>query len=413
MNYSLPHQPGVYFFKNNTGSIIYIGKAQSLHERVRSYFGKQTSWKTASLLQELDHINVIVTKSEIEAALLEAELIKLYQPKYNILLKDGQPYLYLKFTKANVTVVRNKKGAGTYIGPFLSKTAARKVHHFLLQTFQLATCNKKIANGCLKYHIGLCAGNCRKDFDQKAYEARLALARQALTITKSEDFIEDIRQKIAEHNARLEFEQARQLHEYLQSVQTIMQTLHTRYNFEQFVHRISEITNPVFFKAKTTQLEHELQQLLQLNKPIKSIDCFDISHFQSHSIVGSCVRFVEGVIEKEKLRRFKIKSLNQQNDYAALQEIVTRRYKEGDLPDIVLIDGGKGQLNAVASVIPQAICISLAKREERLFTANIQNGIVLDIHSPVGKLLISLRDYAHHFAITYHRLLQKKHLKKR
>ena len=126
-------------------------------------------------------------------------------------------------------------------------------------------------------------------------------------------------------------------------------------------------------------------------------------------MTGSCIRFTNGKPEKNKFRRFKIKTLDEQNDYAALQEIVSRRYRDpNEIPDVILIDGGKGQLSAACAVIGQNKCISLAKKEELLFTPFSKDGIKLDIHSPVGKLLISLRDYAHHFAIKYHRLLRSK-----
>ena len=153
----------------------------------------------------------------------------------------------------------------------------------------------------------------------------------------------------------------------------------------------------------------EIQTFLHLKKAPISIDCFDISHFQSRYIVGSCVRFTNGVPDKNKFRRFKITSLTTQNDYAALQEIVTRRYKKPeDIPDLVVIDGGKGQRNAVLEVFKDAPCVSLAKREEILFSDAHPQGRQLFVNEPVGKLFISLRDYAHHFAISYHRLLRSR-----
>ena len=149
--------------------------------------------------------------------------------------------------------------------------------------------------------------------------------------------------------------------------------------------------------------------VLKLASPPRSIDCFDVSHFQSTALVGSCVRFYDGIPQKNAFRRFKIKTLTEQNDYEALKEIVSRRYKNQDeLPDLVVIDGGKGQRNAVLPLLKNSTCVSLAKREERLFSDSYPEGYVLDVHTPVGKLLISLRDYAHHFAITYHRLLRSK-----
>jgi len=150
-------------------------------------------------------------------------------------------------------------------------------------------------------------------------------------------------------------------------------------------------------------INKKLKEFFGLAKEVKSIDCFDVSHFQSIAIVGSCIRFTNGVVDKSGFRKFKIKDLYRQNDYAALQEVVLRRYKNGDFPDLVLIDGGKGQRSAVVSLLAGVHCISLAKKEETVFSQNFPQGKKLDIQHDIGKLLISLRDYAHHFAINYHR----------
>src|SRR5262249_51630694 len=147
----------------------------------------------------------------------------------------------------------------------------------------------------------------------------------------------------------------------------------------------------------------------------QTIDCFDISHFQSRYIVGACIRFTDGVPDKNKFRRFKIRSLSEQNDYAALQEIVMRRYKMGDVPDLIIIDGGKGQLSAVNPLILSGVegcsgtqIISLAKREETVYAPHLPEGIKLDQQTGAGQLIIAIRDYAHHFAIMYHKLLRSK-----
>ena len=151
--------------------------------------------------------------------------------------------------------------------------------------------------------------------------------------------------------------------------------------------------------------------LLNLPKEPRIIDCFDISHFQSHALVGSCVRFIDGVPAKSFFRHFAIKTLVKQHDYAALQEIVQRRYRtQDDLPDLIVIDGGKGQLNAVKKVAPPVPVISLAKEGERIFLFGKKIGQPLDIQSPESKILIALRDYAHHIAISYHRIKRKKEL---
>ncbi|HSW73938.1 MAG TPA: GIY-YIG nuclease family protein [Candidatus Limnocylindria bacterium] len=411
---SLPLQPGVYLFKDAQGSILYIGKAKSIRKRVATYFQRRNDdWKIDALLQEYATIEAIVTPTEHEALLLEAQLVKQYQPRHNVLLKSGQPFIYIMLTKDPLPIlkiVRNKKEKGTYFGPFIHKFQARAAYHYLIQTFKLRLCTSKIANGCLDYHLGLCAGSCLPDFDGQEYLFRLGLAVNALQKDRTA-FLQTIKDKIAEYNQQKRFEKSQRLHEYLENVTTIFSSLETRFTPHKFDKAVAAVTTPRYGAAVSPEVGKELQQLLGLDKPTSTIDCFDISHFQSQFIVGSCIRFKDGKPDTSNFRRFKITSLTQQNDYAALQEIVTRRYKDpANLPDLIVIDGGKGQLSAAQAVLPpQAVCISLAKREERIFGANLPlEGMPLDLQTEVGRLLIALRDYAHHFAVTYHTLRRKK-----
>ncbi len=413
-NIILPNLPGVYFFKNAQGEIIYIGKAISLRSRVGSYFAnyQKGDWKIDAIIEEYADIDFIITPTEQEALLMEAELIQKHKPRFNTLFKTGQPFVYLLFSKGKlptIKIVRNKKQKGAHFGPFLHKTQARKVHQFLMRTFKLNTCNKKIENGCLDYHLGNCAGTCKKAFDISDYLFRLELAKKVLK-NQDQDFIESIEHKIKEYSVQMAFEKAKRLAHYLEHTQELFDTIRIKYSAANYATDIFVATTPASYVAETHEaVSWKLSELLGLVTPIRTIDCFDISHFQSHSIVGSCVRFKNGKPDKNKFRRFKIKTLEQQNDYAALREIVSRRYKDGDdLPDLILIDGGKGQLNAVKDLYPKAQWASLAKREERLYSNHNLNGIVLDIKTDVGKLLIAIRDYAHHFAITYHRLHRSK-----
>ncbi len=414
---SLPTLPGVYLFKNKDNTIIYVGKAKSIKNRVRSYFqNKDKDWKIKALIDEHATLEHIVTKNEEEALLLEAQLIKDNQPKFNVLLKSGQPFVYLLFTKEpllKLELVRNKKKKGTYFGPFLHKKQARSVHTYLHKTFRLEWCNTKIKNGCLKYHIDLCAGNCRDDFDHEEYLFRVNLCITILkgNYTKS---LRDIKNRITTHNTNLEFEKAKHLTEYLHNLDTIFATLKTKFSDKRYANEVFLATTPIHTrKQPDLALANKLQDFLQSAKPIITIDCFDVSHFQSNEIVGSCIRFAHGIPDKNNFRRFNIKSLKEQNDYAALQEIVSRRYKNPeDLPDLIVIDGGKGQLNAIKKLISQTTVVSLAKKEERLFMNQFPDGIVLDIRTELGNLFIALRDYAHHFAISYHRLRRNKQLER-
>ncbi len=413
---SIPKLTGVYLFKDAQDTIIYIGKAKNLHHRVNSYFQKyDKDWKVNQLLNEYADIDYILTPTETESLLLEASLVKQYQPKFNVLLKDGQPFLYILFTPHDIPtieLVRNKKKKGTYFGPFIEKAPARKAYNFLKRRFNLNFCNKKIALGCLDYHLGNCAGSCKPDFDLPDYTFRITLAKEALK-NNQEGFIAQVTEQMKKYSAAMEFEKAKNLNEYIQNVDAIFATLNMHFSTDKFA-------TDIFVASRSTPYQHlssetigaEVQEFLGFSTPVRTIDCFDISHFQSSYLVGSCVRFTDGKPEKHMFRHFKIKTLIEQNDYAALQEIIMRRYKDKSyLPDLIIIDGGKGQLSAAQYVLPDAPIISLAKREEIVYGPQFPQGIHLDLQTNVGKLFIALRDYAHHFAVSYHRLRRKKGLK--
>ena len=410
---SLPKLSGVYLFKNRQGEVLYIGKAVSLHHRVKSYFKNyHTDWKIKMLIDEYNDVGYILTNTEIEALLLEAQLIQQYKPKYNVLLKQGQPFVYILFTNdeiPKVKLVRNKKKKGKYIGPFLQKQPARKTYNFLMRTFRLNLCNKKIENGCLDYHISNCAGSCKSDFDVTDYTFRVQLTMNALK-NNHDEFEQKITEQIQKYTNSLEFEKARNLHDYLQNIDIIFSTIQTHRRESKYATDIFVATTPTpYSDAAKDDLANQLKDFLKFKTPVRTIDCFDISHVQGKHIVGSCVRFTDGKPEKHKFRRFKIKTLTEQNDYAALQEIVSRRYRDtSNIPDLIVIDGGKGQLSSVQKILPTAPIVSLAKKEEILYGPQFLNGVKLDIQTDIGKLLIALRDYAHHFAISYHRLQRKK-----
>jgi excinuclease ABC subunit C len=225
-----------------------------------------------------------------------------------------------------------------------------------------------------------------------------------------DEFVHKLKQKIQEYMCAYAFEKAKNLHAYVENVQMIFDTIETHFSEKKFATDIFVATTPVSYKSTSTaDIALQLKHFLELPHLVSTIDCFDVSHFQSRYIVGACVRFTNGIPEKNKFRRFKIKTLQEQNDYAALQEIVSRRYKDqSDIPDLILIDGGKGQLHAIQNILPAAPIASLAKREEILYSPQFLEGKQLDIKTEVGKLLIALRDYAHHFAISYHRLRAQK-----
>lgn len=415
----LPKSPGIYLFKDKENNIIYVGKAKQIKTRVQSYFKTKgiLDLKTKLLLEEVYSVDHIVTKNEEEALLLEAQTIQDKKPKFNLLLKSGQPFIYFLFTPFDIDkgelptikLVRNKKLKGIYFGPFLRKQEIRKAYEFLIRSFQLIICKKKISTGCLDYHMGICPGRCTDKFSMNDYLFRIELVKKILT-GKYDDLEEDILNQIKELNKQLEFERAKTLYDFLKRLDHIIEVLKTHFCETKYATDIALISSKMSKEhVHPDFIGKRLKNFLGLEIEPKTIDCFDISHFQSRFIVGSCVRFANGIPEKNKFRRFKIKTLDTQNDYAALQEIVQRRYRDiNELPDLIVIDGGKGQLNAVKNLFPQAPFVSIAKKEEILFGQNYKEGIHLDNKTKEGRLLLALRDYAHHFAISYHRKKRSK-----
>jgi excinuclease ABC subunit C len=414
----LTKQSGVYLFKNKDEQIIYIGKAKNIADRIASYFANPDDFKNSLILQEATDLQTIPTSSEEEALYLEVDLIKKYQPKFNQLLKDGNPFIYLYFsdekaTRASsfqpvrgeaekynlptlsVVRIKTKKKTGTYIGPFLTKKAARAVFDYVMKTFQLKLCKKKIEHGCLEFHIGVCAGYCSLNFDLKFYKFRLKLA-QYLISKEPDRALKDIDKEIKDASKNLQFEKARNLLEY-------------KKNLEQFAFMIEKLSNmPSKQKnpdqAKNLSILLAMQQRLYLEHVPYVIDCFDISHMQGHAIVGSCIRYVNGQPEPKSFRRFQLKTLIGQDDCAALVEIVQRRYKTGtDYPNLVIVDGGKGQINAIKKFVGTAELVGLAKREETIISQDFSKFIQLDNQRPEDALILQIRDKTHQFAVSYHR----------
>lgn len=431
---SYPKSSGVYFFKDTKNLILYIGKAKNLKNRISNYFSSNEE-KVVELLQQTVDIEFIITNNEIEALFLEAQLIKKHQPPFNRLLKSGNPFIYIFFPDnkkteklTTISMIRTQKKDGEYFGPFLTKIDALSVINYLKKQFQLFVCGKKIESGCLQYHIGICAGSCLSDFDKDFYQIRLNIARQILQY-KYKDALAYLISEITINNQNFNFERSQHLTQYHQHLESIIETLNvlkkTKFTNikstcdQDFVKTTSSLCKATVKTTTTSKnnsnvnLLSALKKRLGLTKIPYTIDCFDISHMQSQSIVGSCIRFLDGKPDKKNFRHFMIKTLIEQNDYAALVEIVVRHYRKiENYPDLIIIDGGKGQLNATKHLAGPAEIISISKGENRtvgLETIHLpdkEKTICLDIHQAADRLLLEIRDYAHHFAISYHRKKQ-------
>ncbi|MGQ0665743.1 MAG: excinuclease ABC subunit UvrC [Nitrospiraceae bacterium] len=533
----LPDNPGVYLFKNAQGEILYIGKAAVLGDRVRSYFqkGADHSPKTSLLVSQVADLETMVTRSELEALILESNLVKRHRPRFNVVLRDDKQYPYVRlpikddFPRLSI-VRRVQKDGALYYGPYTPANALRETLKVIKHAFPLATCSididGKAERACIEFEIKRCMAPCTGHQSKEDYHQIVKQVRQFLE-GRDHELLDDIRAKMEAAAGREEFEEAARLRDRLFKIermlekQRITQTSATdqdvvglarqgaavdlqilfvrgglligRKDFfwpqsadatdeelvqsaiQQFYNKDGqppkEVLVPTDLEGATVieewlsgkrgesvrvlapergakhqlvllaeenaaaavadhlrdeeldrQAGDELKRLLRLNRPPRRIEGFDISNTMGNQSVASMVVWEEGQMKKGDYRRFKIQTVIGANDFASMQEVVTRRYSAvEDLarPDLVLIDGGLGQLTAALEGLRQVgqqgiPILGLAKargdKEERVFLAGRKNPIVLMPQSPATHLLQRIRDEAHRFAITFHRKLRAKAL---
>lgn len=398
---SLPSASGVYLMKDASGTVIYVGKAVDLHKRVASYFRRRpTVSKTDFLVEKIDGIDVILTESEAEALILEASLIKKYQPYYNISLRDDKTYPYIEITGElfpRVAIVRPRElnPSSSYYGPYTSVALIREALEIIRRIFPFRTCDPFPEKECLFFHIGLCGAPCigrqtRQDYHKAIRHIRIILDG------KKDRLFKQLTAQMERSARRKEFEEAAKIRDQLRAIGALY----------------SGTGDINYFKEA-----EQLQRALNLPMPPKRIETFDISNIMGEQSVGSMVSFFNGRPDKRQYRRFKIKTVKGSDDPRMIAEVVGRRYsrlkREGRLmPDLIVIDGGKGQLSAAQARIRELDLmipmISLAKREEEVFVPGRRSAIVLPKNSLGLKLLQRCRDEAHRFAVSYHRTLRNK-----
>lgn len=528
----LPEKPGVYLMHDAEGKVIYVGKAVVLKNRVRSYFRNLASHtpKVRAMVAKIAEIETIVTSSEVEALILECNLIKKYRPRYNISLKDDKTYPYLKVTVQEkyprLYVTRRQVRDGSrYYGPYADTGAMHATVKLLRTMFPLRTCRKMNSDRpCLNYHIKRCLAPCVGYVTVEEYQNMVKSVCMVLD-GRTTELERDLKQRMQEAADNYAFEEAARIRDQLQAVQRLnesqkavtnnngdmdifglgqdmtgwcVQIFFVRkgkligrdnfflqdteekaeeivtafvkqyYNEAVFIPR--EIVLPYLPETDERQLieswlvqkaEHkvelllpqrgvkkellklagdnavkllnerlrkgslslkndiqaaeELQRALGLAKPLERMDCFDISHTQGSETVASMVVFRNGSVSKKDYRKYKIVSAEgKPDDFKSMQEVVYRRYKDyEDLPSLVVIDGGKGQLSSALEVIHglglhDLPVVGLAKREEEIFKPHQSESILLERDSAALHLIQRIRDEAHRFAITYHRKLRGK-----
>lgn len=400
--------PGVYLFKDQKGKVLYVGKAANLKQRINSYFSKDLLPRQRLLMEQAKSIKTIEVDSEVEALILEANLIKKYLPDFNVQLKDDKDYLYLKivnekFPRVLLARKKNLNDAKIFFGPFPSATSLRSTLKTLRKIFPFRTCRVNQGKACFYHHLGLCPGVCLGKISEKDYLTNIRKLKLFYSGNKSK-LINALEKEMWAASKAEEFEKAETIRKKIESINYITRPM----------RRVDEYLEASSVKEIREEEITTLAKVLRLNNYLSRIECYDISNFQGSSAVGSMVVFSDGTADKGQYRRFKIKDWNTPNDPAMMGEVIRRRLKnDWPLPDLIIVDGGKTQLNSArAELAKQNVKIpimGLAKRNEEIHTETGEL-IRLPKNSPAIYLITRIRDEAHRFAITYYRKLASKNV---
>jgi excinuclease ABC subunit C len=417
-----PKTPGIYLLKDAAGRVIYIGKAKNLRSRAGSYFlsAARQEYRTASWVQEIADVDFIECESEVDAILMESRLIKDVQPKYNKELKDDKTFPYLMIITGEdfprVEVTRQPRDRGVKLfGPFASAGALRGAVQVLQKIFKFRTCSLDIEAGderwqwfrpCLLASIRQCTAPCNLRISKEEYRRDIRRLIMFLEGNKQE-LLDQMRQEMQAAAKELQFEAAARLRDEIQ----MLERLDRRGEID--THAQPE----VFFIDPKRGLAG-LKKVLKLDEVPRTIEGVDIAHLGGGETVASVVQFLDGLPFKPGYRRYKVRGVVGIDDFRSIHEVIARRYRslseeQGVFPDILLIDGGKGQLNAaLAAFRDQGLApptlLSLAKQEEEVFLPGNREPLKLSRRSFALRLLQYVRDEAHRFAQHYHHILRRK-----
>ena len=415
----IPARPGVYVYRDRFGTVIYVGKASNLRRRMSHYFqpsqARRADPKLRSLIHSIDRWEIFPVKSEDEALILESRFIKEYAPHYNILLRDDKRYPMLKidrnerFPRVRLTRLR-KKDSCLYFGPFPHGSAMRRLAEYLTRRFGLRSCKAESPGEeefrhCLAGTVRDCCRPCVGGVTEEEYQERVDRVVAVLN-GEIREVAEELRQKMAKAAAEKAFEKAAAFRDILGNLQSLVRT-------RSFEH--AELPNEAGMEAVA-----DLQKALRLPNVPHVIVGFDISNLGTTFAVASLVCFREGRPDKASYRRFRIKTVEGQNDFAMMNEVVKRYFsrllrEQRPLPDLLMVDGGKGQLHLALDALISIDCppfpvVGLAKRNEEIFLPGRSEPVVLDRNRPALKVLQALRDEAHRFAVSYNRQLRLKRI---
>lgn len=422
----IPHTPGIYFFKKGSAT-LYVGKASDLQKRLSSYWRKNAGVKVASLLAEADHVEWRELESEVDALITEAENIKNHIPKYNIVLRDDKSYFYVGITKETFPKIfaahnpshhpllaYSYKLKANYTGPFTSGTALKSVLRFLRKIFPYCTCFKPHKRQCLNAEIGRCLGYCCilngevSESQRKEYNKNI-LNIIAILNGKKKRLLSQLKKEMREAAKLQQFEKASLRRNQIEGLENIF--LHTATLDRQKVLRA---------KRNWAHIGQILQTIFDTANTLTRVEGYDISNISGTESTGSMVVFVNGYPKKAEYRKFKIKTVAGPNDFAMMQEVLMRRlqHPEWQYPDLILIDGGKPQLNAALSVLTgiqkelgiakEILIAGLAKREEELYIPGRTAPIPLrTLPRDAEFFLEHVRNESHRFAKKYHHKLRE------
>lgn len=417
---TIPNKSGVYLMKDMTGRIIYVGKSANLKDRIKSYFLEKSRYdrKVAALVPKIFDIEVISTKTEMEALILESKLIKKYRPKYNVLFKDDKTYPFIKISLCEnyprITLTRRVlPDGGKYFGPYVFGSVGNIIK-VIQKNYKLRSCklsfplsaNKEQQRACLKEELKFCTAPCLGKISKENYTVQV---KQVIAFLngKQAELENKLDAKMKKASDNLDYEAAALLRDQKELAQLIA---------AQNAGKV-EMSLDAREDSKDTQIEKaltELQSLLSLKTAPLTIEGVDISNISGTNAVGSVVRFFNGEPDKNGYRKFKIKTILGPDDTGMMKEVVERKYKraleEKKLPDLILVDGGRGQLNAAKEVLNtlkiEVPLISLAKREEEVYFDVNSAPLRLKKDSAALHLLQHVRDEAHRFAVSYHKSLR-------
>ena len=414
----LPKSSGVYVFKKDR-EFLYIGKASNLKERVKNHFSQPT-YRDGLFLDKVKKIGFIKTDSEIEALILEANLIKKYQPRYNIAWKDDKNYFYVGITKEAfprilITHQPKQKLEINYVGLFVDGKSLKATLKVLRKVFPFRTCKTLPKHPCLWYQLGRCPALCLikpeiPGFKEKIKSEGQRNAKNLMGILqgKKNQVLKNLKKEMKKASNLENYEKAAKIRDQIRALEKVL--AHAK---------IFELEAPQ--KVDWPQIQKILQKILNTKIKISRIEAYDISNIQGQEATGSLVTFVRGLPDKNFYRKFKIKIAGKPDDIAMIKEVLKRRLKhpEWGLPDLILIDGGISQLNAArkskiqnpkSKKIP---VIALAKKENKLYIEGQKKSILLkSLPREIFNLILQLRDEAHRFAISYHKKLRAKALLK-